>query len=62
MFKPGLTTSSTVIGAAHVERYRGELGDRPTLVSCDCPIGHDHDYRDWEKEFVRDFELVDSVR
>ena len=38
------------IGVPHIERYLSSRDGSPILVSCDCPIGHDHDYRRWAFE------------
>ncbi len=37
----------------HFERFLSTEGDT-ILIECDCPIGREHTYADWQARFVRD--------
>ncbi len=36
---------------AHVENATSVVTGRPILIRCECPLGHDHTYAEWQERF-----------
>ncbi|MCI0157916.1 hypothetical protein KNO15_14550 [Leifsonia shinshuensis] len=44
----------TATAEAHVERAVSVVTGRPILIRCECPLGHDHTYAEWQERFGRE--------
>jgi hypothetical protein len=45
------TLSRTTTGLAHIERATSVVTGLPILIRCECPLGHDHTYAEWQERF-----------
>ena len=45
---PGSGTTTT---EAHVERATSVVTGLPIFIRCECPLGHDHTYSEWQELF-----------
>ncbi|WP_426626199.1 hypothetical protein ACPPVW_09305 [Leifsonia sp. McL0607] len=43
--------SGTTTTDSHVERATSVVTGQPILIRCQCPLGHDHTYADWQERF-----------
>lgn len=41
----------TAAAGAHVERATSVLSGLPIFIRCECPLGRDHTYAEWEARF-----------
>ncbi len=46
--RPGSGTTAT---EAHVERATSVVTGLPIFIRCECPLGRDHTYAEWQELF-----------
>jgi hypothetical protein len=49
--KPTTTSDGAIGPDAHVERVVSVVTGQPILIRCECPLGHDHTYAEWQARF-----------